>query len=51
MYVHIRTFPYKMSQNSVGYDVFTLAQSYKMPVQIKYLLSKKVQGIYSNSGF
>ena len=50
-YVHIRIFPYKISQNLVGYGVFTLAQSYKMPVQIKYLLSKKVQGIYSNSVF
>ena len=50
-YVHIRTFPHKINQNLVGYGVVTLAQSYKMPVQIKYLLSKKVQGIYSNSGF
>ena len=35
----------------IGFGVFTLAESYKMHVKIKYLLSKKVQGIYSNSGF
>ena len=50
-YVHLRTFPYKISQNLVGYGVFTLAQSYKVYVKIKYLLSKKVRSIYSNSGF
>ena len=50
-YAHTRTFPYNISQNLIGYGVFTLAQSYKMYVKIKYLLSKKVQGIYSNSGF
>jgi len=49
-YVHIHTFPYNISQNLTGYAVFTLAQSYKMYAKIEYLLSKKVQGIYSNSG-